>query len=173
MPTKIREAQPPQGLMRGLFRLPIWLFHWHLGWLLMGRFLLLTTTGRKSGLPRQTVVEVLSYDRANDTYYVLAGFGERTDWLRNIEKTPQVTIHVGRRRFEALAERLSPQEAAAKVLDYAHRNPLAIRVLPRLLGYRLDGSDEDFRALAHLSVVIAFHPIAVSQSKAQQDVVRR
>ncbi len=42
-----------------------------------------------------------------------------------------------------------------------------------MMGYRLDGSDEDFRALAHLSIVIAFHPIAVAQSKAPQDVVRR
>ena len=117
MPTKIKEVQRPRGLLRWLFRLPIWLFRWHLGWLLMERFLLLTTIGRKSGLPRETVVEVLRHDRVNDTYYVLAGFGERTDWLRNIEKTPGVTISVGRRCFEALAERVSQQEAEEQVLD--------------------------------------------------------
>ena len=38
----------------------------------------------------------------------------------------------------------------------AKRNPLAILVLPRLMGYRLDGSEEDFRALVHLGIVVAF-----------------
>ncbi len=158
MPTKIKEAQPPRGLARKMYRLPIWLFHIHQGWILGEHFLLLTHTGRKSGLPRQTVLEVLQHDKASDIYYVLAGFGEKTDWLQNVERTPQVVIDVGRRQFHALATRISPEEAEPKVLDYARRNPLAIRVLPRLMGYQLDGTEEDFRALAHMGIVIAFHP---------------
>lgn len=158
MPTKIKDVQAPRGLVRKMFRLPIWLFHMHQGWIMGGRFLLLTHTGRKSGLPRQTVLEVLQHDKTSDTYYVLAGFGEQSDWLRNIEKTPEVVIDVGRRRFRALATRIAPEEAELKVLDYARRNPVAIRVLPRMLGYQLDGSEEDFRALAHMSIVVAFQP---------------
>lgn len=56
MPTKIKEVQTPHGLARLLFRLPIWLFRLHLGWLAGHCFLLLTHSGRQSGLPRQTVL---------------------------------------------------------------------------------------------------------------------
>jgi hypothetical protein len=72
MPTKIKDVQPPHGMARTLFRL-------HLGWLLMGQFLLLTHVGRKSGLPHQMILEVLLHDRAKDVYYVMAGWGEQSD----------------------------------------------------------------------------------------------
>ena len=41
------------------------------------RFLLLTHTGRNSGVPRQTILEVLQHETASDAYYVLSGWGER------------------------------------------------------------------------------------------------
>lgn len=161
MPTKIKEARPPHGLMRLIMSSPIWLFRMHLGWLLGDRFMLLTHIGRKSGLPRQTILEVLQHDTASHTYYVLSGWGKQADWLRNVEKTPEVIINVGRRQFHARAVRLEPEAAERAILDYAKRNPLATRVLPRLMGYQLDGSEQDFRALAHLGIVVAFHPTSM------------
>jgi deazaflavin-dependent oxidoreductase (nitroreductase family) len=159
MPTKIKEVQQPRGMARTLYRLPIKLFRLHLGWLLMGHFLLLTHIGRKSGLPRQTILEVLLHDQVSDVYYVLAGWGEQSDWVKNIEKTPQVTICVGRRRFRALASRLSPEEAEVKVIAYGRQHPRLMHYLPRLLGYRTDGTEDDLRALARLGIVVAFEPI--------------
>jgi deazaflavin-dependent oxidoreductase (nitroreductase family) len=158
MPARIRDVKPPRGMARTFYRLPIWLFHLHLGWLLMGHFLLLTHTGRKSGLARQTVLEVLWHEKGGGAYYVMAGWGEQSDWVKNIEKTPQVTVTVGRQRFAARAERLSPEEAELKVMAYARQHPRLIRYLPRLLGYRIDGSEEDLRALARLGIVVAFEP---------------
>ncbi len=158
MPTRIKEVLPPRGMTRTLYRLPIKLYRLHLGWLLMGRFLLLTHTGRKSGLPRQTVLEVLLHDKARDVYYVLAGWGEKSDWVKNIEKTPRVDISVGQRHFHALASRLSPEEAELKVIAYGQQHPRLIRSLPRLLGYRVDGTEEDLRAFARLGIVVAFEP---------------
>jgi len=134
MPTKMKEARPPHGLTRMLLNMPIWLFRMHLGWLMGDRFLLLTHTGRKSGLPRQTILEVLEHDKATDVYYVLSGWGEKADWLRNVDKTPEVMIKVGHRQFNASAVRLESEAAERAILDYAKRNPLAIRVLPRLDG---------------------------------------
>jgi deazaflavin-dependent oxidoreductase (nitroreductase family) len=162
MPTKIKDVQPPRGIARRLYRLPIGLFRLHLGWLLMGHFLLLTHTGRKSGLPRQTVLEVLWHEKARGAYYVLAGWGERADWVKNIEQTPQVAVTVGHRHFRALASRLSPEEAEGKVLAYARQHPRLVRSLPRLLGYRTDGSEEDLRALARLGIVVGFVPARVT-----------
>ena len=164
MPTKIRDVQPPHGVARTLYRLPIRLFHLHLGWLLLGHFLLLSHTGHKSGLPRQTVLEVLLHDRAKDVYYVMAGWGEQSDWVKNIEKTPQVEIIVGRRHFYALARSLPPEEAESKVIAYARQHPHLIRYLPRLLGYRTDGTEKDLRALARLGIVVAFEPASSMMS---------
>ncbi len=165
MPTKIKEVQLPRGMARTLYRLPIKLFRLHLGWLLTGHFLLLTHVGRKSGLPRQTVLEVLLHDKASGAYYVLAAWGEQSDWVKNIEQTPQVTIAVGRQRFAARASRLSPEEAELKVIAYGRQHPRLVRYLPRLLGYRIDGSEEDLRALARLGIVVAFEPIPAIQSE--------
>jgi deazaflavin-dependent oxidoreductase (nitroreductase family) len=83
MPTQMKKVQSPRGVARALYRLPIWLFRIRLGWLLMKHFLLLTHTGRKSGLPRQTALEVLQHDKASGRYYVFAGWGEQADWVKN------------------------------------------------------------------------------------------
>ena len=151
-------------MSRTLFRLPIKLYRLHLGWLLMGHFLLLTHIGRKSGKPRQAVLEVLQRDRARDLYYVLSGWGEQSDWVKNIETTPLVTINVGHRRFHALASRLSPEEAELKVIAYGRQHPHLVRFLPRMLGYRIDGTEGDLRALAHLGIVVAFEPASPMKS---------
>ena len=148
----------PKGLLKCGYNMPRYVYLWHLRWLLGHRFLLLTHTGRSSGVPRQTILEVLQHETASDAYYVLSGWGGKADWLRNVEKTPEVIITVGRRQLHARAERLGSEEAERAILAYAKRNPLAIRVLPRMMGYRLDGSEEDFRALAHLGIVVAFRP---------------
>jgi deazaflavin-dependent oxidoreductase (nitroreductase family) len=134
MPTQIKEVRPPHGLTRLMLRFPIWLFRMHLGWIVGERFLLLTHTGRSSGLLRQTILEVQQHETASDAYYVSSGWGDKADWLRNVEKTPEVMITVGRRHVHARAERLGSEEAERAILEYAKRNPLAIRVLPRLMG---------------------------------------
>ena len=159
MPTQIKAIQPPRGIARRLYRLPIWIFRLHLGWLLMRHFLMLTHIGRKSSLPHQTVLEVLRYDKRSGIYSVLAGWGTQADWVKNIEKTPQVVIDVGRKPFRAQARRLPPEEAESNVLAYARQHPYLIRFLPRLLGYHSDGTEEDVRAFARRGVVIAFEPI--------------
>jgi hypothetical protein len=107
------------------------------------------------------VLEVLQYDKASAMYCVGSSWSEKPDWVLNVEKTPEVVISVGRRRFRVLASRLSPEEAELRVLDYTRRHPIAIRALPRLMGYRLDGTEKDFHVLARLGIVVAFHKIDV------------
>jgi len=110
-------------------------------------------------MPRQTILEVLQHDKTNDIYYVFAGWGEQSDWVRNIEQTPEVTIIVGARHLQAYATRVSPEEAERITIDYARRHPAAIRILPRLMGYQVDGTEEDFRTLARTGVVFALRPL--------------
>lgn len=60
---------------------------------LVGRIvLLLTTMGRKSGLPRVTS---LQYEEINGDYYLGSARGLKADWLRNIQSNPKVEIRVG------------------------------------------------------------------------------
>lgn len=158
MTTTAPQVQPPRGWKRIAWRLPIWLYRIRLGWLLGERFLLLTHTGRKSGLPRHAVLEVVRYDRATNTYYVASGFGEKSDWFRNVMKTPQVAIQVGRRQMAAGAERLSLEDAAHELLDYGRRHPTALRNLARILGFQIENTEEDVRALAHVVPIVAFRP---------------
>lgn len=70
----------PAGVLRAMFRAPIFLYRIHLGWLLGGRFLMLTHIGRKSGVPRQTVIEVVSHDKETGKYYVAAAWRDKSDW---------------------------------------------------------------------------------------------
>ncbi len=148
MPEQHTQRHPPRGFQRLLWRAPIWLYKWHLGGLLGKRFLLLTHTGRKSGQPRQAVIEIDDYDAETNTYLVAAGFGQKADWYRNILKTPEVTIQVGSRRMAARAEPLSPEESGEAMVKYAHRYPKAAKNLSKMIGLDVNGSEESYRTAA-------------------------
>jgi deazaflavin-dependent oxidoreductase (nitroreductase family) len=124
MPEKVREIHPPRGFSRLGFRLPIWLYRLGLGGLLGKRFVCLTHTGRRSGKPRQTVLEVVRYDGTTGACIVAAGFGEQSDWVRNVTRDPQITVTVGRNRRTDLAKRLDPVTAGCELAAYARRYPL-------------------------------------------------
>ncbi len=119
-----------------LARLPTLLFRVHLGWLLGERFLLLHHTGRRSGRPYSTVLEVVACADAMNSYCVAAGFGDRSDWYRNILARPRVEIEVGSRRWEAIAERLSADESEAIFRGYMRQHRVAYRWLSRVFGFR-------------------------------------
>jgi deazaflavin-dependent oxidoreductase (nitroreductase family) len=159
MAQGMTKSSAPRGLARLAFRLPIWLYRLGLGWLLGDRLLLLTHIGRKSGLPRQAVIEVVRHDPTSDTCIIASGFGAQVDWLRNIEKNPNVKVQSGGRRLEAVAERLPLDVAADELHGYAQRHPRAFRTITkRLLGRELDASAESCERLAADVPVVALRP---------------
>ncbi len=142
--------------MRWLARLPIWLYRAHLGWLLGNRFLMLTQIGRRSGLPRRVVLEVVHYEKTTNTWIVAAAWGAKADWFRNIQKTPHVVVDVGRKHFDAASTRLTENEAEVILLDYARQHPVAFRELARLmLGRSFRNMGEDCHTLAHSVPLVA------------------
>ncbi|NTY60334.1 nitroreductase family deazaflavin-dependent oxidoreductase [Mycolicibacterium sphagni] len=142
----LKKIGPPAGFRRFVFRLPIYLYRWGLGGLLGDRLLLLTHRGRRSGKERLVLLEVAEYDTATDSYLVASGWGPTADWYRNILDAPPVRIQVGRRRMSATALPLTREEGAEVFVRYACRHPKAARrVLPRLMGYSVDGSRADFQ----------------------------
>jgi deazaflavin-dependent oxidoreductase (nitroreductase family) len=156
MPEKVKEIRPPRGFARLAYRLPIQLYKLGLGSLLGSRFLMLTHTGRKSGLERHTVLEVVRYDKVKTTFVVAVGFGPSSDWYRNILSNPHVIIQCGNHRWKMNASLLDSDQAGEELVDYAHRHPYALRELSRFMGYRLDGSQEDIRALGKMLLMVAF-----------------
>ncbi len=154
MPRPITYQQP-RGILRFLARLPLWLYRARLGWLLGNRFLMLTHTGRVSGLPRQVVLEVVRHEFEADTFVVASAWGEKSDWYRNLVQTPMAFVTVGRRRLDVTAERLSVQDAARELVAYARRHPAAARSLARLMGFPVDNVETDFPALSRHIPLIA------------------
>ena len=152
MPQKISDPKPPRGFKRMLLRAPIWVYRLGLAWLLGKRFLLLHHTGRRSGLPRQTVLEVVKYDADTDTYFIASGFGKQSDWYQNLLKTPAVSIQVGNRRMNVMAHPLTPEQSGEAMVDYARRYPKAARIICRQVGYQLDGSEDDYRAVGREAI---------------------
>ncbi len=112
----------PNSLMRYLFRGPVYLYRWHLGWLFGRRLLLLTHTGRRTGLRRQTVLEVVEYRQQGPEVVVANGFGPNCDWVRNIEATPTEEVTVASQHFVAAHRYLGEEEAVRVMQDYEHRN---------------------------------------------------
>lgn len=165
MAQKRSVSKPARGPLRWLLRLPILLYRAHLGWVLGNRFLMLTHVGRRSGLSHDTVLEVVEHDEANETYYVAAGWGEESDWYRNVEKTPSVVLHVGRRRLKAVAARLAPDVAEGVLRSYGRRHPVTLRSIARGFGLHFDGSEEGYRVLARELPVVALRSVRNTAKK--------
>lgn len=155
MMTKSIIDRPPSKALRAGLRLPIWLYRARLGWLLGDRFLMLTHTGRKSGLERESVIEVVSQQA--DTYYVVSGWGEKSDWYQNIRKSPSVTIQVSGRKFRAEAQFIPLERAVGILESYARKHPTAFRELSGLfLGERLQPGSDAPRRLSEKMPMVAF-----------------
>ncbi len=152
------ERKPVTGLKKFLFRVPLLLYRMGLGGLLGKRFVLLNHIGRKSGKPRQSVLEVVNHDKTTDTYYIASGFGKKSDWYLNIMAHPQVDIQVGWRKMAVTAVPLTPDESGQAMVDYARRYPVAAKNLGKLIGYNVS-TEAEYRAVGHDSIpFIALEP---------------
>lgn len=159
MNSKLTNQQP-HGVLRLFLRLPILLYRARLGWLLGGRFLMLTHIGRKSGKSRQAVLEVVHHDSEADTYFVAAGWRGKADWFKNIQANPTVQIMAGTRSLQATAMVMQLVEAAATFYTYACRYPLAFRELSRIMmGEILQPNQEDCFRFAQSVPLVKLIPI--------------
>ncbi|HEX3678525.1 MAG TPA: nitroreductase family deazaflavin-dependent oxidoreductase [Galbitalea sp.] len=118
---------------RWIVRAPIFLYKWRLGGIFGTRLLMLEHTGRKSGLARFAMVEII--DRpASGGLVIVSGFGEKAQWYRNVVANPRVRIYVGSRPpVDATARPLPSDEAAASLQNYAENFPKAWATLRPVL----------------------------------------
>lgn len=89
--------------------------------------LLLTTTGRRSGLPRVTP---LQYEQADGDYYVASARGRDADWFRNITANPNVRVRVRDLEFDAAAEPVTDPRRIADFIELRlKRRPVMMRLI--------------------------------------------
>lgn len=119
----------------------------------------ITHIGRKSGEPRHVVLEVVKHDPATDTYYIAAAWGEKSDWVKNIQVNPNVHVQVGRRNLDMISEQLTTDQSEMVILDYSRRHGATMMNLARFMGFKLDGSEEDFRELGRMLMMFALKPV--------------
>jgi deazaflavin-dependent oxidoreductase (nitroreductase family) len=157
--TKSIVDHPPGKALRFGLRIPVWLYRLKLDWLLDNRFLMLTHKGRKSGSQHRTVIKVVRYDKATDTYYVVSGWGDKSDWYQNIQKDRSVTIRVSTRKFHSRA-RFIPFTQTVEIMEaYVHNHPIAFKELSSLfLGERSLPDGDAARRLAEKMPMVAFQP---------------
>lgn len=108
------------------------------------RFLLLTTTGRRSG---QRFTVMLSYERDGNTPYVIAsnyGNEHHPAWYLNLVDNPQVEVEIEGKRREATAEVANAQERARIW-------PTLIAHAPRYANYQHKTTREIPVVLLHLT----------------------
>jgi deazaflavin-dependent oxidoreductase (nitroreductase family) len=101
------------------------------------RFLYLTTTGRKSGLPR--TIEIWFVVHAG-CYYVVAERREKAEWVQNLEVDPAVLVRVGERNdrgpsipatARVVREAATVAEVSSRmVAKYGWSDGLAVEIRP-------------------------------------------
>jgi deazaflavin-dependent oxidoreductase (nitroreductase family) len=155
----VKDVRPPAGLSRFLYRLPIYVYRAGFGWMFGNRVMLLHHIGRVSGRQRQAILEVVEHDLAGDSFVVASGWGPTAAWYQNVMRTPDVTIQVGRRTIPVTAVTLGADEGSDVFARYAlHHRFLAKYLLPRLMGFSVDGSEADFREVGRHMPFVRFVP---------------
>jgi len=159
--TFIMELVPHKRVgpvFKWIFKMPILQYKLGLGWMIGRYILLLTTTGRVSGVLRHTPLEY-KYDRENNRYRIAAGWGGNTDWYRNLLANPRVTVQVGRRKFVALAEPAPDEEVARYMMDVSQRHPRMDRVWNRWADKPVDGTFESYLYAARFFPSVWLKPV--------------
>jgi len=119
--------------------------------------LLLTTTGRRSGLLRTTP---LQYEKINGVFYVASAAGTKADWYRNLVTNPKVRVRVGRRDFTGIAESSTDPTRIADFLEYRlAKRPKMVGAILRRGGLPSKPSREQLEAYASDKALVAIHPV--------------
>ncbi len=118
----IIDPQPAEKLRQGFkYFNKFMLLMWRLGlgkWVnfwpeVGGQIMVLTHTGRKTGLKRQTPV---NYALVEGELYCTAGFGQLADWYRNIMAEPKVEVWLPDGWWAGLAEEVTEPDQRLPLL---------------------------------------------------------
>lgn len=143
---------PESWLVKQLYKTPTLLYRLGMGKLFGNYVLILSTKGRKTEKTHRTPVEYFLHE---GRYYVISGFGEQTDWLKNISANPLVTLQNGYERICAEARPPKTDEEWDAVQLYLTRSPIG-RVL--MADHFEDVQDDDLMLMIKRLPVLTFDP---------------
>jgi deazaflavin-dependent oxidoreductase (nitroreductase family) len=113
---------PSSVLRRAFFKAPLVMWRMGLRPLLDPWMLVLTQRGRKSGLPRHTMLE---YSIVDGRIYISPGWGTRTRWYQNVLADPHVTVQMDGETFGAVVQQVFDDGELARVYEVvSKRSPV-------------------------------------------------
>ena len=145
------------SFMIPIFKLPVYLYRWKLGWLLGKRFMQITHRGRRSGKIHQTILAVLRFDE-NTREFLAVSAWHGSDWYYNIQASPALQVESGNVCYVPQQRTLSPEEITTAFLEYRKQHPLFSRMICRIPGWKWDSSYDEFLDLARTLHGVAFEP---------------
>jgi deazaflavin-dependent oxidoreductase (nitroreductase family) len=153
-------AVPGSILSRRFLRLikrpPQLLYAIGLGPLYGRSVLLLTTTGRRTGLPRVTP---LQYEEIDGAIYLGSARGVNADWFRNIQADPRVEVRIGKRRLAGIAEPITDPVRVADFLEYRlNHHPRMVGAIMRMEGLPANHDRSDIEEYARRRALVVVRP---------------
>jgi deazaflavin-dependent oxidoreductase (nitroreductase family) len=125
---------------------------------LVGRLiLLLTTTGRKSGLPRVTA---LQYEEIDGAIYLGSSRGIHADWFQNLVANPCVTVRVKSRQFSGIAQPVTDPGRIADFLELRlERHPRMVGAMLKSEGLSATSGRTELEAYARKLAMVIIRPV--------------
>lgn len=122
-----------------------------------GTVLVLTTTGRRSGLPRDTP---LQFEDVDGVLHAASALGTRADWFRNAVADPRVTVTLRGRTFAATAEPVTDPVRIADFLEHRLRTrPVMVRAIMTVSEHlRLRYTRADLERIAAGKALVVLRP---------------
>jgi deazaflavin-dependent oxidoreductase (nitroreductase family) len=145
----------PEASLLRVLRAPLWMYHRDLGPLLGKRFVYLAHQGRLTGLRRETVLEVARLDHEAGEIMVIAAWGNRADWVRNLRAGRVLELRIGHLRFAEPEHRFLPAEETRSLLvSRREAHPFAYRLMTGLFPLPADPKNDDLGGVR----AVAFRP---------------
>lgn len=154
-PATLRPARPTRRIPRWLLRAPELFFRLHLG-RFVPWWVMIVTTGRRSGKPRSAVLDVVRRDERG--LWVIAADGLEARWAKNLLADPSCTVVHRGRRFSARAT-VAAADPGDLVAEIYRDRPTYLKLVYLAIGQRIR-SEADARRLAAGSMPVCLEEVA-------------
>lgn len=105
--AQLLRQYPTGGWLKWAFKAPLYLWRMGLGFFIGRYIMVITTFGRKSGLPRSTGAE---WHPLRGGKFVPVNYGEKAQWYKNIVANPHVTIQTAHGTEHVTARRVTDDD---------------------------------------------------------------
>ncbi len=100
------------------------------------RLIQITTIGRTSKKERKTLLEVIGMYKNSPV--VIAAFGEKSDWIKNLRKNPKTIIVWSSKRYISNVSWLGKQESENILELYKEEHPNLVKFYEQLMKMNWD-----------------------------------